>query len=219
MKKLNIRWQLVAYDFFILAMVDVLLLVFYRGVEDLSAKGIAVQIVLSYLCVFSARLFGNVYRQIWRYGGIQCYIKLLIVDFVAFVFYLSLDNILYVLPNFEQITFVRLVSISCINLLGALAIRMMYRYAYKCGNNNTPYGRFLNSILHFFAGPNINGRFQENDQKIKIAIIGAGRVGVSLAEELLSNVSAAYVPRCQGRLSRSGSHSRRGQVGPGQADR
>ena len=33
-------------------------------------------------------------------------------------------------------------------------------------------------------------------QKIKVAIIGAGRVGVSLAEELLNNEEAAYIPRC-----------------------
>ena len=32
--------------------------------------------------------------------------------------------------------------------------------------------------------------------KIKIAIIGAGDVGVGLAEELLHNKGAAYVPRC-----------------------
>ena len=32
-------------------------------------------------------------------------------------------------------------------------------------------------------------------QKIKVAIIGAGRVGVSLAEELLNNSEAAYIPR------------------------
>lgn len=33
-------------------------------------------------------------------------------------------------------------------------------------------------------------------QKIKIAIIGAGRVGVGLAEELLNNSEASYTPRC-----------------------
>ena len=33
-------------------------------------------------------------------------------------------------------------------------------------------------------------------QKIKAAIIGAGRVGVSLAEELLNNPEASYLPRC-----------------------
>ena len=33
-------------------------------------------------------------------------------------------------------------------------------------------------------------------QKIKVAIIGAGKVGVGLAEELLNNAEAAYLPRC-----------------------
>lgn len=33
-------------------------------------------------------------------------------------------------------------------------------------------------------------------QKIKVAIIGAGKVGVALAEELLNNAGAAYLPRC-----------------------
>ena len=34
------------------------------------------------------------------------------------------------------------------------------------------------------------------DQKIKIAILGASRVGANLAEELLSNRMAAYIPQC-----------------------
>lgn len=83
---------------------------------------------------------------------------------------------------------------SSINLLGALALRMMYRYAYKCSNKETNQGRFLASLLYIF------GRVKKgNDkevQKIKIAIIGAGRVGVSFAEDLLNSDEAAYIPRC-----------------------
>ena len=71
MKKINIRWQLVVYDIAILAIVDILLLIFYRGFENLSPIGIAMQAGLSFVCIFSARLIGNVYKQIWRYGGIQ----------------------------------------------------------------------------------------------------------------------------------------------------
>lgn len=82
------------------------------------------------------------------------------------------------------------------NLLGALAIRMMYRYAYKCGNTTTLCGRFLNVLLQVLAGEKIHGETRDEPQKIKIAIIGAGRIGVSLAEELLANRSAAYIPRC-----------------------
>ena len=71
---------------------------------------------------------------------------------------------------------------------------MMYRYAYKCSNQETKQGRFLASLLYTF------GRVKKgNDkevQKIKIAIIGAGRVGVSFAEDLLNSDEAAYIPRC-----------------------
>ena len=71
---------------------------------------------------------------------------------------------------------------------------MMYRYAYKCGNQETTRGKILSILLHIFSG--IEAGNEKEVQKIKVAIIGAGRVGVSLAEELLNNSEAAYVPRC-----------------------
>ena len=77
MKKFNIRWQLVIYDILILALTDLILLVLYKGHENLSAVGIASQAALSFVCIFAARVIGNIYHQIWRYGGIQCYIRLL----------------------------------------------------------------------------------------------------------------------------------------------
>ena len=55
-------------------------------------------------------------------------------------------------------------------------------------------GRFLSVLLHIFSG--IEAGSEKEVQKIKVAIIGAGRVGVSLAEELLNNAEAAYIPRC-----------------------
>lgn len=83
---------------------------------------------------------------------------------------------------------------SCLNLLGVLAIRMLYRYAYKCGNQESQWGKFLNSVLYFFSG--IEPGNEKGNRKIKAAIIGAGRVGVGLAEELISNEQSSYVPRC-----------------------
>ncbi len=71
---------------------------------------------------------------------------------------------------------------------------MMYRYAYKCGNQETTRGKILSTLLHMFSG--IEAGNEKEVQKIKVAIIGAGRVGVSLAEELLNNEEAAYIPRC-----------------------
>ena len=45
-----------------------------------------------------------------------------------------------------------------------------------------------------FSG--IDAGKEKEVQKIKVAIMGAGRVGVGLAEELLNNEQASYIPRC-----------------------
>ena len=196
MKKWNIKWQLMVYDALVLLFVDLLLLVLYRSMDNLSLKGILTHSIISFVCVFSARLIGGIYQQIWRYGGIQCYIRLLFVDGCAFAVNLLIELTLPMFVRMELITFARMLSIACMNLLGALAIRMIYRYAYKCGNNQTPYGRFLNLLLRIFGGSKIELPEGNDVHKIKIAIIGAGRVGVTLAEELLANPSASYIPRC-----------------------
>lgn len=71
---------------------------------------------------------------------------------------------------------------------------MLYRYAYKCGNQESQWGKFLNSVLYLFSG--IEPGNEKENRKIKVAIIGAGRVGVGLAEDLISNGQSSYVPRC-----------------------
>lgn len=186
----NIRWMLIGYDLIMYAVVVAILLLLYGGIDKLSTIGILQQVCLSVLCIFVAHLIGKVYGQVWRYGGIQCYIRLLFTDSIAFVAYLCLELLLPI----QKITFARMLSIVSLNLLGALALRMMYRYAYKCGNRETTKGKILSALLHMFSG--IEAENEKEVQKIKVAIIGAGRVGVSLAEELINNEETAYIPRC-----------------------
>lgn len=182
----HIRWKLVGYDLIIYAAVAVIILVFYKGNEYLSFQGVLQQICLSAGCIFGARLLGKVYGQVWRFGGIQSYIRLLFTDAAAFFAYFILNRVLPV----KMITFVSLLSFVSLNLLGALAIRMMYRYAFKCGNQETAWGRFLALLLKTFSG--LDAAKEKDVKKIKIAVIGAGRVGVGLAEELMGNPEAAY---------------------------
>lgn len=186
----NIRWMLIFYDMGVYAIAAFLLLAFYAGDDKLSGKGIFEQAVISIICIFAARIIGNIYGQVWRYGGIQCYIRLLFTDFAGFLAYLCLEGILPI----QHITFGRLLSLVSLNLLGALAIRMVYRYAYKCGNHDTLKGKILLVLFRIFSGMEVGN--DKDIQKIKIAIIGAGRVGVGLAEELLNNSEASYTPRC-----------------------
>lgn len=186
----NIKWPLFLYDVVILLLVDMLLLVFSG--ESLPGMGTFYQILVTFCSVFAARFVGKIYSQIWRYGGIQCYMRLLVTDACGFVIGYFAER--FFLP--VHIPFARLLAIACTNLLGALAIRMVYRYAYKCGSNATRFGRFLLFLLWVFAGREVAGERTVHSHRTRIAIIGAGRVGVSLAEDLLNNAASVYIPMC-----------------------
>ena len=191
--KFRIRWHLVLYDVLILAFVEWLLLVLYKAPPVLMLPDLLLHFAVSVICIFGARLIGGVYKRVWRYGGIQSYIRLLIVDGGAFwVMYL----VNAVIPGLRGLMFSRLLSISCMTLLGSLAIRMCYRYAYKYRNDNTFLGKILRFALLVVANLKIDGEDTRKQNKIRVAIIGAGSLGIALAEDLSSNPSSPYEPCC-----------------------
>ena len=83
-KHSNIKWPLFIYDILILFMVEMLLLVFSG--EPIPLAATSYQVAFTFACAFSARFIGKVYSQIWRYGGIQCYMRLLVTDAAGFFF-------------------------------------------------------------------------------------------------------------------------------------
>lgn len=190
--KSGIRVPLALYDFLIFIIVDVILFILYQGAGELTATGVMIQSILAFITIFGARLAGRIYRQIWRYGGIQCYIKLLSADGIAFCVYLVIERLLPI----QHIAFAKLLAFCCMNALGALGIRMIYRYAYKCGSQDNTLGSILRLLLKIFSSGTVITEPDPDSQKIKIAIIGAGSVGVGLAEDLLNNKKAQYVARC-----------------------
>ena len=190
LKKSNTRWPLVVYDFIVYIIVSILLLWIYGGNGNLTNAGTLQLSILGFACIFICRMIGNIYGQIWRYGGIQGYIRLIFSDAIAFILLIILQATLPI----ERIAFDRALSLVCVNLLGAISIRMIYRYAYLYSNNETSKGKFLSKLLYRFSG--LTTGTDKEVQKIKIAIIGAGRVGASFAEELVNDEKAVYTPRC-----------------------
>ena len=190
LKNSNTRWPLVVYDVIVYIIASILLLWIYGGNGSLTNTGSLQLSILGFVCIFICRMIGNIYGQIWRYGGVQGYIRLIFSDAVAFFLLIVLQTTLQV----ERITFDRVLSLVCINLLGAISIRMIYRYAYLYSNNETSKGKFLSKLLYRFSG--LTTGTDKEVQKIKIAIIGAGRVGASFAEELVNDEKAVYIPRC-----------------------
>lgn len=200
-KKINKSFILAVYDILLILVADALLFGLYGGlISALQPTEIAVNIILSCLCIMISRILFRIYDQVWRYGGVQCYIRLLVSDICAFAAAFILERCSVAFFDLKPTSFELLLAASCVNFIAALAIRLIYRYAYKCVGTDTWYKKLSIKLLALFSGTDdasnhasdsVNG-----EKAVNIAIIGAGRVGVTLAEELLANKSTAYHPVC-----------------------
>ena len=190
MNKRHIKWPLFFYDAILFLALDALLLWLYGGEVKPTFIGLVHHAILSFVSVMTMRFIFGIYSEIWRYGSIEIYIKLIISDGIAFWLYFILAKALPI----QQITFVKMIALVTMNLLASLCLRMCYRYAYKCATPNTARGRFLSSLLRVFAGIKDN-RAIEN-RNVKVAIYGAGSLGVQLYEDIYINKQYPYEVRC-----------------------
>ena len=192
------RPSLFFYDLLILALAVSLQMAFYS--DRLSAFWDLFHTVLFCVCVIFTRTVGGVYQQVWRYGGVQCYIRLIFSDAAAFLLGFSIDHLLSLLLHIPHVSFDSFWFFASVNLLFSLTIRLIYRYVYKGAKENSEIGKIRRILLRIFAGEEVNP-FQtsgsvESPHRIRIAIVGAGRVGVSLIEDLAANSHAIYEPVC-----------------------
>ena len=196
-----IRWMLVLYDYLIFAVVVTFALFLYYTSNLSNFAALTgekwLQILLhfiigSFICSAS-RFFWKVYGQIWRYGGVQSYLRLMFADTCALITYYLLQKYL---PFMDHIGALNVIFIIFTNTIVCLSVRMVYRLAYKRVNRKTKFGRFVVKFVNFFGRSDWTEGTGDPVNKIQIAIVGAGGVGIGLAEELLNNPNSAYVPAC-----------------------
>ena len=109
-------------------------------------------------------------------------------DFIAGIIFVFLRA-----PMPQYITFVRAVSLICLNLLGAICMRLTYQFAYQNRNQTSKVQRRILCFLQAVTGVKFSqDEALPENRKIRIAIIGAGSVGAMLADELLNNPKAVY---------------------------
>lgn len=166
----NKCWMLLLCDFIIYIGTVAVLLLFDKKTDQLTSIGITQQVILSLICIFVMRIVFKSYDKAWKDKEVKCYIHLLLADFIALIMY----SLLVLLLPVEKISFVRMLSFVCINLLGAITLRLLYQNANNC---------------------HCCKEQVKEAKKIKVAIVGAGRVGVSLAIDLINNPKATYVPK------------------------
>lgn len=190
-KKLRIRWQLMFYDIVIYLCVVAFMINLY-GTRMKSASELLITIAATLFCLLFCRVVGKVYSMIIRYGGVHVYMRLFATDSVALLFYFPLKY-LCGLHNLESQNWLLIILL---NLLGAVGMRLMYRYCYRFGVRKNKRGEVLRWLLVLFAGETVIKERRNENKRIRVAVLGAGRLGAVLADELLSNDSAAYVPVC-----------------------
>ena len=187
--------MLMAYDAMLLLTAVLLLLVIYPSEsQKLSLYGLLMQTMLCVLMLFACRMLFGIYNHVWRYGGTTLYLRLILADTLAGALFFAVGSVLF--P--EKITFIRAVSIISVNLLMTIYIRLFYQYLYDYNNAGSPTAAFLRRATSLFTGlkhlPALNDAAKPCKTRINIAIVGAGRVGVMLAEELLNNPGSYYKP-------------------------
>lgn len=185
----------------------------------LRAVYILLQFVICGVIVFSMRALFGVYKQILRYGGTKLYIRLIVSDLCSCVLYYLVQLII---PDYgPRINLLRVVCIVAMNLLEAIAARLLYQYVFEFGSRKLWTVPLFRGMVKLFTGLYIEDpEHRTEDDAVKLtregdrvvektgpdlaingnrrnlAIVGAGRIGAMLAKELLTNQHSAYIPVC-----------------------
>ena len=191
-----IRWMLIPYDVLIFATIIIFALVLYPQ-HGMDWVAVLHHFLLGVTCVILSRFFWRVYGQIWRYGGVTSYIRIMFADSCALVVYYLVQRFASDAMRGTHLNFIIVSLIIFTNSLVSLAVRMMYRLVYKKMDRTTKFGRFVTKMVNIFGRCNWTvGDKGDPIQKIRIAIVGAGVVGTALAEELGNNPHSVYKAMC-----------------------
>ena len=213
-KRYSTRWRLLLFDLCVIAVLCGVLFLAGFGGRKMSFLGVSVHFILIAVCLTASRVVFRVYRQVWRYGGVETYILLIFSDAVGCIVYFCVERfvpeiIMHFDPEFvhrvraagftgfrwECVNSPAAVGICSVILLASLLCRLVYRYSYKTGRRRNIFERAVNDLLIRFIGKGGASGDDAETSKIRIAIVGAGSTGTALAEELINNKKSAYVPK------------------------
>jgi len=175
MKKLKLNRK------FLLVLIDTLIFVFVASgfflLTQISGSTapkrtfaeFSVSCVIFFACILLFRLLARAYSNVWRYANAFAYLQTVVADGAA-----CLAG-LFITSFFDRLYIGVWQSFSVVALFDILTLTSRFCY-------QVMYNRF-----------NVNSAASN---KIKVAIVGAGNVGFSLANELLYSTSSHYRPLC-----------------------
>ncbi len=143
------------------------------GGFELRFTGYAVSFIVFAAAIFISRFAFSAYSGIWRYANSANYLKLVISDAVGGL----------AVTLFTQHAFTESFSLGAWHTVALAAM----------ANVATLVSRFCYQMLYKYRNQT-EGLVKEN--KIGVAIVGAGQIGALLAEELIYSGNSQYKPVC-----------------------
>ena len=128
--------------------------------------------------IMAGRIAFGVYRNIWRYANIQTYLTIMVSDFVSNFVLMLIGRFCFAVNLGIGVHMIVAMAILLVTLLSRYCYQLLYAHRNK-NTDNTLEGNSLNQLY-----------------KVEVAIVGAGNVGATLADEFFRNPRARYVPVC-----------------------
>lgn len=137
--------------------------------DAVTAGNLLPHLVMLYCCTVLFQFLFRTYDSLWRYAESREYLFLLLAALCGFCLYEVLNRFVF---KTGVISFLLLVGIASLWVLGMLLLRFSYRV----------YRRYV--------------IYQKRENRIPVAVVGAGAAGVQLLEELQRNPNSRYMVQC-----------------------
>ena len=201
------KTKLLLYDLFVLALSAMVSLGLYpNSQEQMQIGEIGAQFSIAAICIFGSRYLCRIYSQVWRYSRINSYLRLICADMIGGTTYILLAIFLPI----QNPSLLRMSALVMLNLLGGLVMRFLYTWLFEISSSSPRLRRFfsaqsmvarcIDATVYRATGISFvreaESKVLPEKNRIRVAIIGAGRIGAMLAEELLTNPNAVYTPVC-----------------------
>ena len=128
--------------------------------------------------IMSGRFIFGVYRNIWRYANIQTYLTIMVSDFISNLILMLVGRVWFAVNLGIGVHTIVAMAILLVTLLSRYCYQLLYAYRNKS------------------ADKSIEGNSLSQIYKVEVAIVGAGNVGATLADEFFRNPRSRYVPIC-----------------------
>ncbi len=142
------------------------------------------KLIAMYLPVFLIRILMGLYNYVWKYANVSTYMKVVIADCTGSAAFFLAGRYWF---RQVYIGFSYTVIMLMMVLLATLMSRFLFQLMAQSGGRLSVHG-LVRSFLRKDAAADIH--------RINVAIVGAGTLGVQLAEELLHTQNGRYYPYC-----------------------